>query len=76
MFYNKIHELQDIRARLVSGEKPPEVVYVDREVPKYITTKHVIKSGMASGIVGASLVVYTIIGIAYAAGIFKVTLCL
>lgn len=44
----KIHELQSAKQRLISGEKLPELVYIDREIPKYITTKevHVYRSSL------------------------------
>lgn len=35
--FDTIHKLQEAKCRLITGEKNPEVVYVDREVPKVVT---------------------------------------
>lgn len=76
--FGKIHELQAIKARMVSGEKLPDIVYRDREVVKYedrvVEHKdiHVYKSGLAQGIVGASIVGYILIGFVYYFGLFTI----
>lgn len=71
-----ISDIQDTKRRLISGEKIPDIIYVDKEVPEYITTKNitVIKSGFASGFMGASFVVYILLAAAYVAKLFTVSI--
>jgi hypothetical protein len=34
--FDKIHELQSEKTRLIHGEKLPDIIYVDKEIPKYV----------------------------------------
>ncbi len=40
--FNNIHKLQEAKLRLITGEKNPEIIYIDREIPK-IVKEEVIK---------------------------------
>lgn len=72
--FNNIHQLQAAKQRLITGEKLPDIIYIDKEIPKFITTKevHIYKSGFASAFVGASLAIYIFVGICYGLGYFTV----
>lgn len=74
--FDKIHELQNVKTRLITGEKPPEIVYIDKEVPKYITTKevHVHRSVFAYGFLGTSVLVYILLGLAYWLDLFRIVI--
>lgn len=75
---NEIHELEKMKARLITGEKLPEVIYKDREVIKYIdrVVKNVTiqKSSLLSGLAYLSFFVYAAIGIAYYFHLFRIVL--
>ena len=70
----EIYELQSMKARLITGEKRPEIVYIDKEVPKYIKTSevHVKKSSLSTCFMGATLAVYSMIALAYYLRVFSI----
>lgn len=67
--FDTIHQLQLSKNRLITGEKPPEIVYIDvpRETIKYITTReiHVNKSSLASVVAWGSVLIWAALAAAY-----------
>ena len=67
--FDQIHQLQLAKNRLITGEKPPEIVYIDvpKETIRYITTReiHINKSSLASLVAWASVLIWVGLGVAY-----------
>lgn len=74
--FDKIHQIQDAKTRLITGETPPEIVYVDRETVRYedrvVKTVFVHKSSLSTALVFLSLLAYSVLAVTYYLGYFKI----